>query len=79
MGSINVENERRSQFWFQGTTDFDKGKAPRWSTSHAYYVPYMQGYEFARRRKREQVKQERRERSWWTRLKQKVTQWLRNW
>lgn len=73
------EENRRAQFWIQGNTDFNKGKTPRWSISHPYYVAYIQGYEDARRRKKEKDAQYRRDNSWWNSIKQKVAQWLRNW
>lgn len=72
MTSVN----KASQFWIQGTTDFGKGKDPRWSNTHPYYADYMEGYEFARREKKRKDKEWRRRNSLWTRFKAKVKAWI---
>lgn len=75
---MSTRNERRAQFWIQGTTDFNKGKDPRWSTSHPHYVDYIQGYEHARKESKRKAREYRREHSWLTKTVRKVKAWLLN-
>ena len=68
---------KASQFWIQGSVDFDKGKAPRWSETHLHYKSYMNGYTYAQREKKRKDMAYKRNNSLWSRLKAKVKSWIK--